>query len=206
MKDAKKRPPTNLREELFHLPNLLTYGRILVIPLVVYIILEHPTPRGGFYAAALFGLAAITDFLDGWLPDDRATLQRHLQTLTRQGGVGLLTLEVGTPLSGHGTYECVLLPLIHTRDTIDRFLGALARLDTPRPAAMGDRQTVRRLKSAEVIWPDGRPHALITDHSRQTPLSPHVRNARIVRIDRRHFRVYEGGLGKTQASTDASDG
>lgn len=147
-----------------------------------------------------------TDFLDGWLPDDRATLQRHLQTLTRQGGVGLLTLEVGTPLSGHGTYECVLLPLIHTRDTIDRFLGALARLDTPRPAAIGDRQTVRRLKSAEVIWPDGRPHALITDHSRQTPLSPHVRNARIVRIDRRHFRVYEGGLGKTQASTDASDG
>lgn len=67
MKDAKKRPPTNLREELFHLPNLLTYGRILVIPLIVYIILEHPTPRGGFWAALLFGIAAITDFLDGWL-------------------------------------------------------------------------------------------------------------------------------------------
>lgn len=37
---------------------------------------------------------------------------------------------------------------------------------------------------------------------RQTPFSPHVRKARIVRSDRRQFRVYEGGRGETGEAED----
>ncbi len=138
-----------------------------------------------------------TNFLDGWTPDDRITLTRHLQTITRQGGVGMLTFDVKTPCDGLVTFECILLPLIHTRDSIDRLMGGLARLDDP-PASSPDRLAVRRLGSAEVIWPDGRPYSLVARQNHQPPLLPHVRNARIVRIDRRQFRVYDGGLAKPQ--------
>jgi CDP-diacylglycerol--glycerol-3-phosphate 3-phosphatidyltransferase len=49
-----------------NLPNLLTLARILLIPIfvIVYIV---PGPRTYLIAAILFGLAAFTDWLDGYL-------------------------------------------------------------------------------------------------------------------------------------------
>lgn len=140
-----------------------------------------------------------TNFLDGWATDDRITLSRHLQTVTHQGGVGLFTFACKMPAEGLVTFECILLPMIHTRDSVDRLLGGLSRLDEP-PQAIDERFAVRRLKTAELIWPDGRPHSLLTGQHRQTPILPHVRNARIVRVDRRQFRVYEGGLAKSESA------
>lgn len=55
-----------LRQEFFNLPNILTIGRIVLIPLVLYF-LAGGTPRGGYYAALLFALASVTDALDGYL-------------------------------------------------------------------------------------------------------------------------------------------
>ena len=51
---------------LTNLPNLLTLSRIFLVPLfvIVYVI---PSEGTYFYAAALFGLAAFTDWLDGYL-------------------------------------------------------------------------------------------------------------------------------------------
>lgn len=56
----------NLRSGPLNLPNLLTLGRVAVIPLLVVILLS-PSKEAGFWAAALFGAAAATDFIDGWL-------------------------------------------------------------------------------------------------------------------------------------------
>ena len=56
----------NLRSGLLNLPNLLTLARVAVIPLLVVIMLSA-TREAGFWAAALFGAAAVTDFIDGWL-------------------------------------------------------------------------------------------------------------------------------------------
>jgi len=56
----------NLRTGLLNLPNLLTLARVAVIPLLVVIMLSA-TREAGFWAAALFGAAAVTDFIDGWL-------------------------------------------------------------------------------------------------------------------------------------------
>jgi hypothetical protein len=53
-----------------------------------------------------------------------------------------------------------------------------------------------KLLAVEAVWPQGRPHAAAEKLSRQTPILPEVRNARIVRQDRRQFRVYDGGLAK----------
>ncbi|HAD04136.1 MAG: CDP-diacylglycerol--glycerol-3-phosphate 3-phosphatidyltransferase [Desulfuromonadales bacterium GWD2_61_12] len=56
----------NLRSGLLNLPNILTLTRIGAIPAIV-ILLFYDSPLAGFWAAVIFGLAAITDWLDGWL-------------------------------------------------------------------------------------------------------------------------------------------
>ena len=54
------------RENLTNLPNLLTLGRILLIPLFV-VVYAIPGEWTYVYAAGLFALAAFTDWLDGYL-------------------------------------------------------------------------------------------------------------------------------------------
>jgi len=56
----------NLREGRLNLPNLLTLGRIAAVPVVVLLMLDD-SRASGMWAAAVFGLAAITDGFDGWL-------------------------------------------------------------------------------------------------------------------------------------------
>ena len=54
------------RESNVNLPNLLTVGRILLIPIFV-LILSTPTPNRSIVAAIIFVIAAVTDLLDGYL-------------------------------------------------------------------------------------------------------------------------------------------
>jgi CDP-diacylglycerol--glycerol-3-phosphate 3-phosphatidyltransferase len=55
-----------LRDEVTDLPNILTLGRVLVIPFVVYFIDNRSQVRS-FVAMILYLLAAVTDALDGYL-------------------------------------------------------------------------------------------------------------------------------------------
>lgn len=62
-------PPTRrttLAQDALNLPNLLTMGRIVMIPLFLWF-LNAETPRQCFMAALIFTGAAITDILDGYL-------------------------------------------------------------------------------------------------------------------------------------------
>lgn len=61
---AKRR--STLKEDAVNLPNLLTMGRIAIIPLVLWLI-DQGTPRDCVYAALVYSAAAITDLIDGWL-------------------------------------------------------------------------------------------------------------------------------------------
>lgn len=56
----------NLRRELWNLPNMLTLGRVAIIPPFV-LFTYYGDPWHSFLAAGIFALAAITDVLDGWL-------------------------------------------------------------------------------------------------------------------------------------------
>jgi CDP-diacylglycerol--glycerol-3-phosphate 3-phosphatidyltransferase len=51
---------------ILNLPNILTLARIAAIPLMAVLLLS-PSQSAGFWAAALFSLASITDWLDGYL-------------------------------------------------------------------------------------------------------------------------------------------
>lgn len=54
------------RSPILNLPNLLTFFRIALIPLLVILLLS-PTRTAGFFATVLFALAAVTDWLDGYI-------------------------------------------------------------------------------------------------------------------------------------------
>lgn len=126
--------------------------------------------------------------------EDKTTLQRQFSVIARQGAVGVFEIE-GETESGHkARFEILVTPLMHTREVVDRYLGSICPINAP--AWLGCEPIVkRRLLTHDLHWPDGRPHTM-TDAlaSRQTPFLPHVRNARLVRVDRRQFRVYDGGL------------
>jgi CDP-diacylglycerol--glycerol-3-phosphate 3-phosphatidyltransferase len=49
------------------LPNVLTYARILAIPIVVALLFWPGDPAMRWYALALYAAAGVTDYLDGYL-------------------------------------------------------------------------------------------------------------------------------------------
>jgi hypothetical protein len=144
------------------------------------------------------------DFLDDWDLDDRATLEQTLSGMSERGGVSVITFEASTS-AGPGraasarkrlTFEAVMLPLVHTSDSLDRFLGCMCPTD--EPAWLGSERLVEKsLLRCELIWPDGRPFPVVEKNRQQTPFLAEIRNARLVRSERRQFRVYDGGLAKS---------
>jgi CDP-diacylglycerol---glycerol-3-phosphate 3-phosphatidyltransferase len=63
---VRARRRRSLKQDAFNLPNLLTMGRIAIIPLVLWL-LDRGTPRDSVWAAIVYSAAAITDLLDGYL-------------------------------------------------------------------------------------------------------------------------------------------
>jgi len=66
LKVRRKEVRRSLAQDAVNIPNLLTFARILMIPLCLWF-LDQDTPRAGFWSAIVFTLAAITDILDGYL-------------------------------------------------------------------------------------------------------------------------------------------
>jgi len=60
------RRPSVLREQFWNLPNMLTLGRIAIIPVFVWLTYDAD-PLSSLLAASLFTLAAVTDVVDGVL-------------------------------------------------------------------------------------------------------------------------------------------
>ena len=54
-------------------PNFLTVARIMLVPVLVVLLLAH-TAHGDILAAAVFALASLTDFVDGYLARSRETV------------------------------------------------------------------------------------------------------------------------------------
>lgn len=63
---VRRQQRKTLWEDAKNLPNLLTFLRIVMIPIVL-VLLDRGAPRDCYWAAWVYALAAITDLLDGWL-------------------------------------------------------------------------------------------------------------------------------------------
>jgi hypothetical protein len=137
-----------------------------------------------------------SDFLDLWSPQDRGVVATQLATVTTQGGVGKFTFEASDGEGRRANFEALLLPLVHSGQSIDRIVGCMSCMT--QPSWVGTvRLDQRRLSSQEIVWPDGRPYAVLARGESQAPFLPHMRGARLVRSERRQFRVYDGGLSKS---------
>ena len=55
-----------MSQDAFNLPNLLTMGRMVVIPFVLLLI-DRGSPQDCWWAALVYSPAALTDLIDGWL-------------------------------------------------------------------------------------------------------------------------------------------
>lgn len=54
------------KREILNLPNLITIGRLFLIPPVL-VLIDPTDPINNFFAALLFASASLLDILDGWL-------------------------------------------------------------------------------------------------------------------------------------------
>ncbi len=131
------------------------------------------------------------NFLDAWDRDDRLTLKRRLASIADQGAVGLFEFETFGPAGASVHFEVLIVPLIQ-KDTIDRFLGTMSTRDEADWLGV-HRLEGRQLLRHELIWPNGNPPEPTVF---QPVLLSSIRDARLVRVDRRSFRVYEGGLSR----------
>jgi len=55
-----------LKKEILNLPNMITIGRLFLIPPVIFLI-DKTDPVKSFFAMCLFLLAGLLDIVDGWL-------------------------------------------------------------------------------------------------------------------------------------------
>jgi hypothetical protein len=134
------------------------------------------------------------NFLDLWDELERADLEANLAEIASLGGGGVLTFGAMNASGRGATFEALILPLMHTKPTADRFLGAISCVDLP--IWLGSERLVsQHVLNWDTIWPGGRTPARLEQH--QAPFAAELSGGRIVRSDRRQFRVLDGGLGKT---------
>lgn len=131
------------------------------------------------------------NFLELWSKADRETLERKLAAVRDQGGTLRIEFEASAGEDRHVGLEAVLMPLVHTRDVIDRFLGAISPIS--HPYWLGSTPLTRlEVTSAEIVWPEGRPHA-VAERMQPPVLGEQAVTGRLVRFNRRQFRVLDGG-------------
>ncbi|MGE0628642.1 MAG: PAS domain-containing protein [Hyphomicrobiaceae bacterium] len=173
-------------------------------------ILEHAQPHT--YRFRLAGTRLVeqfgaelrgTNFLDLWFGEERVAVALMLNQLT-SGGAGIITFD-GLTSDGRGArFESVLLPLMHTRDVIDRFLGAVSCAQAPGWIGTAPIVTLRLVQHDIVGSDRGARSVRVPAADVRPALDPDLSEARIVRSDRRQFRVLDGGLCQIERSTDKS--
>ncbi|MDX2157611.1 MAG: PAS domain-containing protein [Hyphomicrobiaceae bacterium] len=124
--------------------------------------------------------------------DDTRAVVNVLDTVTHEGCGAVFEVEAIAPDGRAAHFEAIVLPLVHPADKITRYLGAISSIDPP--AWLGSEPLEPSgLLSYEFIWPEGRPQAMAMQAHRQMPFAPELAAARIVRSDRRQFRILDGG-------------
>lgn len=132
------------------------------------------------------------NFLDLWRDGDRSDIEQDLATLADKGAVASITFEASRRNGDKVMFEATILPLLHLRQVVTRFIGSISAADAPYWLGT-ESLTIGAIVKREIIWPDGRPHPVIERLSHQSPFLPAMQGARVVRFERRQFRVLEGG-------------
>src|SRR5690349_11817784 len=110
--------PSTSRSRALSLPNILTYGRIAAIPVVVACMYWQAILQGGLWlrwvALAIFIVAGITDFFDGYLArswDQQSRLGRMLDPIADKLLVAscLLMLAADETIKGWSLFAAIII-------------------------------------------------------------------------------------------------
>ncbi len=134
-----------------------------------------------------------TPFMELFLAEDRDRLAQSIEVVRGQGAVLVMEAEARAPGHASVRFEIVLMPLVHTGTSISRLLGSVTAIDPPIWLGTETLPPLDVLRM-QMVWPDGRPQAVVDTLRHQPVLIPELANARLVRINRRSFRVLDGGL------------
>lgn len=137
------------------------------------------------------------NFFHHWIGLERGTVMSKLSEVVASGSVAVIATEASCSRGRKAIFEFVVMPLVHTQGSIDRLLGAGSCINPPD--WLGQEPLVRqRLIDVRILTPERPLSAQLPEFSppeeEPAPFLSHVRTARIVRQDRRQFRVYDGGL------------
>ena len=102
------------RPMLTSLPNLLTYGRILAVPALAVCFLLVRDDSGRWLSLAIFTVACLTDWLDGYLArvwDQQSTLGRMLDPIADKllVGTALLLLVNDNTIDRGAIYAAIII-------------------------------------------------------------------------------------------------
>jgi hypothetical protein len=134
------------------------------------------------------------DFAEMAGPTHARALEDDLTAISASGQYGVFEIECRAPNGEFVTFEALVLPLVHTQGTITRFLGAMSIVGGKRPAWLGTLPlTPMKLARNDLHWTNELPR-IVEPEPHQAPFLERNAHARIVHDNRRHFRVFEGGL------------
>lgn len=102
------------RPILTSLPNILTYGRIVAVPVLVALMFFPDSTTARWSAFGVFLIASITDWLDGYLArmwEQQSTLGRMLDPIADKllVGAALLMLVYDRTISGWSMWAAVII-------------------------------------------------------------------------------------------------
>lgn len=125
------------KNELFSIPNLLSYFRLLLIPVYLIVYFQAKNAAGYRIAAAILILSAITDFLDG-------KIARRFHMITEWG-------KILDPIADKLTQAAVAISLAF-RFPLMRTMVALLAVKELAMAAMGTYMLKRGKKMDGAQW------------------------------------------------------
>lgn len=107
-------PPISTRPQAISLPNVLTYARIAAVPALVACLLLVEGEAGRWAAFWLFVVAAITDWLDGYLArrlEQQSTLGRMLDPIADKliVGAALIMLVHDRSIDGVSIWAAIII-------------------------------------------------------------------------------------------------
>jgi cardiolipin synthase len=106
--------PARVANRNWNLPNLLTYGRVAAVPLVVAFLFWPSEPWARWTALAIYIAAAVTDFLDGYLArawSQQSPLGRMLDPIADKllVAAALLALTADRTISGPSLWAAIVI-------------------------------------------------------------------------------------------------
>ena len=91
------------------IPNILSAARLLTAPVLAIMVLVMPLPQFGLWAAIVFAIAAVTDFLDGYIARRFDLVSELGKVLDRVADKVLVVLSLMILVTCYGDSRLVLL-------------------------------------------------------------------------------------------------